>query len=168
MCKCVCVAYRWIFTHGQSGMEKVGSWMMASVHPAVTCALVDGAQPLCLSSGGHSLAEEYAHPLRRAGQMFHGVDSPQAMRDGNRWVNTQASLPLEEVSMLRCVLSRLPEELELDGTPRASSSNPLRTHPHCLSSPPSLPPSPSFLGLPPKSTSCPKFFSQGCFYKHPN
>lgn len=88
--------------------------------------------------------------------MFHGVDNPQAMRDGNQWVNTWASLPSEEVSMMRWVLSRFPEESELEDPrllPAGTQSE------RALSSPPGLTPSPTSLGPPPKSTTCPKSVS---------
>ena len=50
--------------------------------------------------------------------MFPGVDNPQAMGGGNQWVLvfTWAPLPFEEVSMMRWVPSRFPEESELEGT----------------------------------------------------
>lgn len=143
-------------------MEQMGSGMIPSVHPAVTCHPGGPSRALCLSSGGCSLVEEHACSLRGAEEGSHGADDPQAVRDGNPWVNTWASLPLEEAYAIQP--SR---RISVGLYPLVSSKNPLGNRPalllpllaSCLTS------SLSFLGSPPKSTTCPKFFPQGCVYE---
>ena len=86
------------------------------------------------------MVEEHAQPLRGTRQL-HGVDHPQAMREGNSWVNTWASLPLEEGRSSEVCAVQSSRRIQAGPSPSCPHQESTQDHTlQCFCSPPCLMP----------------------------